>query len=110
MGIFHCCRAVVPQMRPTVRPHRPDVFGCGQGRQSDGVRLQRREGGRDGADESLGKELAGENIAVNAITPTAATRIFDQISDQHIAYMLSKIPAGASSSDRAGVAGRVVGL
>ena len=45
--------------------------------------------------KSLGKELAGENIAVNCVTPTAArTRIFDQISDQHIAYMLSKIPRG----------------
>ena len=45
--------------------------------------------------KSLGKELAGENIAVNCVTPTAArTRIFEQISDQHIAYMLSKIPRG----------------
>jgi 3-oxoacyl-[acyl-carrier protein] reductase len=45
--------------------------------------------------KSLGKELAGENIAVNCITPAAAkTRIFDQMSQQHIDYMLSKIPRG----------------
>jgi len=41
----------------------------------------------------LGKELAGYDIAVNCITPAAAkTRIFDQISEDHIQYMLSKIP------------------
>ena len=43
--------------------------------------------------KSLGKELAGQDIAVNCITPAAAkTRIFDQMSQQHIDYMLSKIP------------------
>lgn len=43
--------------------------------------------------KSLGKELAGYDIAVNCITPAAAkTRIFDQITQQHIDYMLSKIP------------------
>ena len=43
--------------------------------------------------KSLGKELADKNIAVNCITPAAAkTRIFDQMTDEHINYMLSKIP------------------
>ena len=43
--------------------------------------------------KSLGKELADYDIAVNCITPAAAkTRIFDQISEDHIQYMLSKIP------------------
>lgn len=43
--------------------------------------------------KSLGKELAGHDIAVNCITPAAArTAIFDQMSEEHIAYMLSKIP------------------
>jgi 3-oxoacyl-[acyl-carrier protein] reductase len=43
--------------------------------------------------KSLGKELAARNVAVNAITPAAArTKIFDQMSQQHIDYMLSKIP------------------
>ena len=41
------------------------------------------------------KELAGANIAVNCVTPAAArTRIFDQISQEHIDYMLSRIPRG----------------
>jgi 3-oxoacyl-[acyl-carrier protein] reductase len=45
--------------------------------------------------KSLGKELAGYDIAVNCITPAAAkTRIFDQMTPEHIDYMLSKIPRG----------------
>ena len=45
--------------------------------------------------KSLGKELAGKDIAVNCVTPAAAkTKIFDQISQQHIDYMLSRIPRG----------------
>ena len=45
--------------------------------------------------KSLAKETAGSNVSVNAIAPvTAATRILEQVSDAHIAYMLSKIPRG----------------
>ncbi|TGD41660.1 SDR family oxidoreductase [Pseudotabrizicola sediminis] len=45
--------------------------------------------------KSLGKETAGANIAVNCVTPAAArTRIFDQMAQTHIDYMLSKIPRG----------------
>jgi 3-oxoacyl-[acyl-carrier protein] reductase len=48
-----------------------------------------------GMTKSLGKELAGLDIAVNVITPAAAkTRIFDQMAQEHIDYMLSKIPRG----------------
>lgn len=48
-----------------------------------------------GLTKSLGKELAEYNIAVNCVTPAAArTRIFDQMSQEHIDYMLSKIPRG----------------
>ncbi len=45
--------------------------------------------------KSLGKELAGYDIAVNCVTPAAArTRIFDQVSAEFTEYMLSKIPRG----------------
>src|SRR5207342_487160 len=48
-----------------------------------------------GLTKSLGKELAGHDIAVNCITPAAAkTAIFDQMTQEHIAFMLSKIPRG----------------
>jgi len=45
--------------------------------------------------KSLGKETAGKHIAVNCITPAAArTRLFDQLTQEHIDFMLSKIPRG----------------
>jgi 3-oxoacyl-[acyl-carrier protein] reductase len=45
--------------------------------------------------KSLGKELAGHDIAVNCVTPAAAkTALFDQMTQAHIDYMLSKIPRG----------------
>ena len=48
-----------------------------------------------GLTKSAGKETAGQDIAVNCVTPAAAkTRIFDQMSEEHIGYMLSKIPRG----------------
>ncbi len=48
-----------------------------------------------GFTKSLGKELADFNISVNCVTPAAArTPIFDQMSQEHIDYMLSKIPRG----------------
>ncbi|PTX55402.1 3-oxoacyl-[acyl-carrier protein] reductase [Litoreibacter ponti] len=46
-----------------------------------------------GFTKSAGKENADKNIAVNCVTPAAArTPIFDQMSEEHIGYMLSKIP------------------
>ena len=45
--------------------------------------------------KSLGKELSQQNIAVNCITPAVArTRLFDQMTQEHIDYMLAKIPRG----------------
>ena len=49
--------------------------------------------------KSLGKELAKSNITVNAVTPAAVrTAIFDQMTPQHIEFMLSKIPMGRFGS------------
>ncbi len=48
-----------------------------------------------GLTKSLGKELAKHPITVNCVTPAAVrTAIFDQMSEEHIAYMLAKIPIG----------------
>jgi 3-oxoacyl-[acyl-carrier protein] reductase len=45
--------------------------------------------------KSLGKELAKDGVTVNCVTPAAAkTAIFEQMTQQHIDYMLAKIPMG----------------
>jgi 3-oxoacyl-[acyl-carrier protein] reductase len=95
-GVFYCCRAVVPQM-----------IAQNYGRICSTASIAGKEGNPNASPysaakagvialtKSLGKELAKHDIAVNCITPAAArTRIFDQISQQHIDYMLSKIPRG----------------
>jgi 3-oxoacyl-[acyl-carrier protein] reductase len=93
-GPFLCARAVVPHM-----------IAQGYGRIVNIASIAGKEGNPNAAHysaskagvialtKSLGKELAGYDIAVNAVTPAAArTAIFDQMSEPHIAFMLSKIP------------------
>jgi 3-oxoacyl-[acyl-carrier protein] reductase len=95
-GTLHCCQAVIPGM-----------IARNYGRLVLVASIAGKEGNPTASaysaskaavialTKSLGKELAGQDIAVNCITPAAArTRIFDQISQQHIDYMLSKIPRG----------------
>jgi 3-oxoacyl-[acyl-carrier protein] reductase len=93
-GPFICSRAVVPHM-----------IAQGYGRIVNIASIAGKEGNPNAAHysaskagvialtKSLGKELAGYDIAVNAVTPAAAkTAIFDQITQAHIDFMLSKIP------------------
>jgi 2-dehydro-3-deoxy-L-rhamnonate dehydrogenase (NAD+) len=95
-GTFHCCRALVPSM-----------MSRGYGRIVTVASIAGKEGNPNASaysaskaavialTKSLAKELAGQDIAVNAITPAAArTRIFDQMTQTHIDYMLSRIPRG----------------
>lgn len=95
-GTFLVNKAVVPAMT-----------GAGYGRIVNIASVAGKEGnpnacaysaskaGVIGLTKSLGKELAGQDIAVNCVTPAAArTRIFDQMKPEHIDYMLSKIPRG----------------
>ena len=95
-GVFYCLKAVVPGM-----------IAQNYGRIVSTASIAGKEGNPNASPysaakaavialtKSLGKELAEYDIAVNCITPAAAkTRIFDQISQQHIDYMLSKIPRG----------------
>jgi 3-oxoacyl-[acyl-carrier protein] reductase len=95
-GVFHGCKAVVPGM-----------VEAGYGRIVNIASIAGKEGNPNASaysaskagvialTKSLGKELAGHDIAVNCITPAAAkTAIFDQMTDEHIAYMLSKVPRG----------------
>jgi NAD(P)-dependent dehydrogenase (short-subunit alcohol dehydrogenase family) len=95
-GLFYCNRAVIPAM-----------MEGGYGRIVNVASVAGKEGNPNasaysaskaaviGLTKSLGKELAKNNITVNCLTPAAVhTPIFDQMSQSHIDFMLSKIPIG----------------
>jgi 3-oxoacyl-[acyl-carrier protein] reductase len=95
-GVFLCCRAVVPGMIARNYGRIVNVASiAGKEGNPNASAYSAAKAGVIALTKSLGKELAGHDIAVNCVTPAAArTRIFDQISQQHIDYMLSKIPRG----------------
>ncbi len=95
-GVFLCCRAVVPGMIQRGYGRIVNVASiAGKEGNPNASAYSAAKAGVIALTKSLGKELAGHDIAVNCITPAAAkTRIFDQISQEHIDYMLSKIPRG----------------
>ncbi|MEL7345899.1 MAG: SDR family NAD(P)-dependent oxidoreductase [Pseudomonadota bacterium] len=95
-GLFYCNKAVVAPMT-----------AAGYGRIVNIASIAGKEGNPNasaysaskaaviGLTKSLGKELASTGVTVNTITPAAVrTAMFSQMSDEHIAYMLSKIPMG----------------
>ena len=95
-GVFHCCRAVLPGMIARNYGRVVNVASiAGKEGNPNAPAYSAAKGGVIALTKSLGKELAGYDIAVNCVTPAAArTRIFDQMSDEQIDYMLSKIPRG----------------
>jgi 2-dehydro-3-deoxy-L-rhamnonate dehydrogenase (NAD+) len=95
-GTFHCCRAVVPFMVQQNYGRIVNIASiAGKEGNPNASAYSAAKAGVIALTKSLGKELAAHNIAVNCVTPAAArTRIFDQISQQHIDYMLAKIPRG----------------
>jgi len=95
-GTFFCNKAAIPHMKAN-----------GYGRIVNIASVAGKEGNPNasaystskaaviGLTKSLGKELAKDNITVNAVTPAAVrTAIFDQMTQAHIDFMLSKIPMG----------------
>ena len=96
LSVFYCCRAIVPVMLAE-RYGRIVTISSVAGKEgnANASAYSTAKAGVIALTKSLGKELAGENIAVNCITPAAAkTRIFDQMSQSHLDWMLSKIPRG----------------
>jgi 3-oxoacyl-[acyl-carrier protein] reductase len=96
MGVFYCCRAVIPRMLEQ-RYGRIVTISSVAGKEGNpnASAYSTAKAGVIALTKSLGKELAGDNIAVNCITPAAAkTRILDQMSQQHVDWMLAKIPRG----------------
>jgi 2-dehydro-3-deoxy-L-rhamnonate dehydrogenase (NAD+) len=93
-GPFLCARALVPSMRARKYGRIVNVASiAGKEGNPNAAAYSAAKAGLIGLTKSLGKELATEGIVVNCITPAAAkTEIFNQITQQHIDYMLSKIP------------------
>ena len=91
---FYCCKAIVPHMVKNNYGRIVNIASiAGKEGNPNASAYSTSKAGVIGLTKSLGKELADKNIAVNCITPAAAkTRIFDQMTDEHINYMLSKIP------------------
>jgi len=95
-GVFYCCRAVVPGMIERNYGRIVNVASiAGKEGNPNASPYSAAKAGVIALTKSLGKELAEHDIAVNCITPAAVkTRIFDQMAQEHIDYMLSKIPRG----------------
>ena len=93
-GVFYCCKSIVPAMKKNNYGRIINIASiAGKEGNPNAMPYSAAKAGVIALTKSLGKELANNNIAVNCITPAAAkTRIFDQISQEHIDYMLSKIP------------------
>ncbi len=93
-GPFMCCKAVVPSMIEKNYGRVINIASiAGKEGNPNAAHYSASKAGLMALTKSLGKELADYDISVNAITPAAAkTAIFDQISQEHIDYMLSKIP------------------
>ena len=91
---FYCCKAIVPHMIKNNYGRIVNIASiAGKEGNPNASAYSTSKAGVIGLTKSLGKELADKNIAVNCVTPAAAkTRIFDQMTDEHINYMLSKIP------------------
>lgn len=95
-GPFICCKAIVPTM---IKQNYGRIINissvAGKEGNPNAAHYSASKAGVIALTKSLGKELANTQIAVNAVTPAAArTAIFDQMTQQHIDFMLSKIPRG----------------
>jgi 3-oxoacyl-[acyl-carrier protein] reductase len=96
LSVYYCCRAVVPVMLRQKYGRIVTISSvAGKEGNANASAYSTAKAGVIALTKSLGKELAGENIAVNCITPAAArTRIFEQMAQEHLDWMLSKIPRG----------------
>ena len=96
MGTFNCCKTIVPTMIKNNYGRIVNVASvAGKDGNANASAYSVGKAGVIGLTKSLGKELADKNIAVNAVTPAGAkTRILDQMTQEHVQRMLSKVPRG----------------
>lgn len=96
VGVFLCCHAIVPRMLRRGYGRIVNVASiAGKEGNANASAYSASKAGVIALTKSLGKETAKQNIAVNCITPAAArTHIFNQMTQEHIDFMLSRIPRG----------------
>ncbi len=95
-AVFYCLKALTPGMAARGYGRVVNVASvAGKEGNPNASAYSAAKAGVIALTKSLGKELAGKDVAVNCVTPAAAkTAIFDQMTEEHIAFMLSKIPRG----------------
>jgi 2-dehydro-3-deoxy-L-rhamnonate dehydrogenase (NAD+) len=95
-GLFYCCREIVPLMRDAGYGRIVNIASvAGKDGNPNASAYSASKAAVIALTKSLGKELADTGVRVNCVTPAAVkTAIFDQMSEQHIQFMLSKIPMG----------------
>jgi len=95
-GTFYCCKSIVPHMIKNNYGRIVNIASvAGKDGNANASAYSSAKAAVIGLTKSLGKELAKYNIAVNAITPAGAkTKILDQMSKEHVEWMLSKVPRG----------------
>ena len=93
-GVFYCCKTIVPHFIKNNYGRIVNISSiAGKEGNPNAMPYSAAKAGVIALTKSLGKELAENNISVNCVTPAPSkTRIFDQITQEHIDYMLSKIP------------------
>jgi len=94
LGVFHCCRAVVPKMLPNKYGRIVNIASiAGKEGNPNASHYSASKAGVVALTKSLGKELARTGILVNCITPAVIqTRMLEDISHEHVAYMVERIP------------------
>jgi NAD(P)-dependent dehydrogenase (short-subunit alcohol dehydrogenase family) len=95
-GVFFCCRAVLPGMRERNYGRIVNVASiAGKEGNPNAAAYSAAKAGVIALTKSLAKETPDLSISINCVTPAPVkTRIFDQITQEHIDYMLSKVPRG----------------
>jgi len=93
-AVFYCLKLITPHMIKNNYGRIVNIASiAGKEGNPNASAYSASKAGVIGLTKSLGKELADKNIAINTVTPAAAkTRIFDQMTKEHIDFMLSKIP------------------
>ena len=99
-GVFYCCRAVMPHMIANNYGRIVNIASlAGKEGNPNMAAYSASKSGVIALSKSLGKETAGGDICVNAVSPTVIrTPILDQITPQQVEYMTSKIPRGRTGT------------